>query len=310
MKTRLLAVAVAAIALTMMIGCIQPFDKPELVTIEPSQTAFLVPLKGDITEQKGFMSEEYLAKAKISTKEIQIPHRWLQEGRGPGTGRHIPIVKLIVVERKPVTREWTESPSTGTSTKNEGIQAESQESIGFMVRMNASAQIDEVDAVRFLFRYNNKPLEDIMDSEIRARIESKFVEECAKLPLDDVIKGKEKIMKAVRDDVFPYFKDRGITITVLGFKGEFTYLNPEIQTAIDSKFIAARERAAQADINAKNQSKADADAQIANTLRSSGGLDYQMRVLAADNQKRAIEKWDGHLPTALGSQTVFGLPTK
>ena len=27
-------------------------------------------------------------------------------------------------------------------------------------------------------------------------------------------------------------------------------------------------------------------------------------------QLKAIEKWDGQLPTALGSQTVFGLPTK
>ena len=32
-------------------GCIKPYDKPEFVTIEASQTAFLVPLVGDSSNQ-------------------------------------------------------------------------------------------------------------------------------------------------------------------------------------------------------------------------------------------------------------------
>ena len=62
---------------TMFTGCFfrKPYDKPEFVTIEPSQTAFLIPLVGDTTTQSAFESEEMLLEAKIATKEIQIPHR-------------------------------------------------------------------------------------------------------------------------------------------------------------------------------------------------------------------------------------------
>ena len=64
------------LALTMIMvcclftGCRKPYDKPEFVTIEASQTAFLVPLVGDSTAQSAFDSEELLAEHKVATKEI------------------------------------------------------------------------------------------------------------------------------------------------------------------------------------------------------------------------------------------------
>ena len=80
---------------TMMLsttGCgfIKPFDKPELVTIEASQTAFLIPLVGDTTDQASFQSEELLSQAMVATKEVQIPHRWVKTGRMPGSGEWRP----------------------------------------------------------------------------------------------------------------------------------------------------------------------------------------------------------------------------
>lgn len=74
----LLVIVMSCILLT---GCRKPYDKPEFVTIEASQTAFLIPLVGDSTTQSAFESEELLAEAKVATKEIQIPHRWVQTGR-------------------------------------------------------------------------------------------------------------------------------------------------------------------------------------------------------------------------------------
>ena len=59
-----------AMVTVMMSGCglIKPFDKPELVTIEASQTAFLIPLVGNSEDQASFASEELLAEAKVATK--------------------------------------------------------------------------------------------------------------------------------------------------------------------------------------------------------------------------------------------------
>lgn len=219
MKKIISLLLILVMFLTMFTACRKPYDKPEFVTIEPHQTAFLIPLIGDTSNQASFESEEMLTQAKVSTKEIQIPHRWVQTGRKHWMGEYRDTMVLIIVDRSPVTREWSSTDGVGTSAVNQAIYAESAESIGFSAGMNCSAQIySEEDAVKFLYCYNNKPLSEIMDSEIRARVESKFVEECASRTLNEILTEKEEIMKSVRDDVTSYFSERGITITVLGMK--------------------------------------------------------------------------------------------
>ncbi len=299
-------------------GCIKPYDVPELHTIEPSQTAFLIPLDGKTSDQASFMSEEFLKNARVATKRVQIPHRFLQTGRMPSEGKWIPTVKLIIVERKPAVREWTAAPDTGTSAKNEGIKAESKESISFMAGMSASAQVDQDDAVLFLYRYNNKPLEEIMDTQIRPMVETTFVEECANLTLAEIITNKGKIMKAVREKVIPFFKKQGITVTVLGYKGDFTY-DTKIQDAINKKFTAQKELEAQRAENnkkieaqqAENTTKieaAQAESKAAAIRKQSGSVDYQLKQQQMELerkkltiQEKAIEKWDGKLPLLSGS---------
>ncbi len=308
MKKVFLMVILILTMVFLFTGCMKPYDKPELVTISPSQTAFLIPLQGETSSQKEFMSEKFLQDSKVATKEIQIPHRWLQEGRMSNNGKYIPSATLIIVERKPETREWTENQSTGTSSKNEGIVAESKESIGFMARMNCSAQIDEVDAVKFLYRYNNKTLAEIMDTEIRAKIESAFVEQCSKYTLEEILLNKEKIMTDVRQPVISYFSERGITITVIGMKGEFTYLNKDIQEAIDNKFKTAQALITQKDENERILSKAKADAEAVRIQSES--IEKSIKLKELENQSKAIDKWNGQPPSYMtnGENTIFSMP--
>jgi SPFH domain / Band 7 family. len=311
-KSVLSFTVILAIIIAIVVGATscRPYDKPEVKVIEPSQTAFLIPLDGKTSEQSSFMSEEYLKNSKVASKQVQIPHRWLQEGRLRSNGEYIPSMRLIVIERKPVTREWTESEKSGTSSKNEGIIAESKESIGFLAGMNCSAQIDEDDAVRFLYRYNNKPLEEIMDTEIRARIESKFVEQCSKLNLEDILVNKESIMNSVRSDVIPYFKDRGVNITVIGLKGELTYLNAEIQKSIDGKFESAKALETQRNENTRVLEKAKADAEAIKIQNET--ITQQLKLKELDNQAKAIDKWNGQMPTYVSGENgaIFNIPTK
>lgn len=304
------ALVVLSLVVVFGTGC-RKFDVPELVEISPSQTAFMIPLDGKSSNQASFASEKFLAEAKVATKRIQIPHRWLQMGRFSSNGKYIPTMRVIIVERKPVTREWTDEDDTGTSVKNQAIVAETRESLRLVARMNCVAQIDEDDAVRFLYRYNQKTLEDVMDTEIRARIESKFVEQCAKYYLRDeatgVLAHKADMMKAVRDDVIPYFKGRGITINVIGLKGDFTY-DDTVQKSINDRFITIQQRA-----------RADADAYVAGKLKASGGLEYQLKLkdleirkMEQDNVTLAIKAWrDGaQVPTAVGGigGMIFNIP--
>lgn len=286
-------------------ACVKPYDKPEFVTIEASQTAFLIPLTGDTTEQASFESEELLSQAKVATKEVQIPHRWVQTGRMYWSGEYRDSSKLIIVERTPETREWNSSKDSGTSAKNQAIYAESKESIGFSVGMNISAQIyTEDDAVRFLYSYNNKTLEEIMDTEIRARVESKFVEQCAKYSLNDILAKKEEIMNTVRDDVTTYFADKGITITVLGMKDGIKYDDPAIQTAINEKFSSEQKLVTQENNNKVTISKAEADAQA--KIKAAEAEAEANRKIAESLtpeliEKLKIEKWSGDVPQVQGS---------
>lgn len=292
MKKIISLLLILVMCLTMFTGCRKPYDTPEFVTIEPHQTAFLIPLIGDTTNQASFESEEMLMQAKVSTKEIQIPHRWVQTGRKHWQGEYRDTMALIIVDRSPVTREWSSTDGVGTSAVNQAIYAESAESIGFSAGMNCSAQIySEEDAVKFLYCYNNKPLSEIMDSEIRARVESRFVEECASRTLNEILTEKEDIMQSVRDDVTTYFAERGITITVLGMKDGLEYDDTTIQKSINDKFGSEMKLTTQENENQRIISEAEALAE-ANRILSESLTDEVLT-------QQFYEKWDGKLPEVM-----------
>lgn len=298
----------AAISTLATTGC-APYNAPLIEDISPSQTGFLVPLDGETSKQAKFNSNKFLKDGQIAEKRITIPRRWVKTGRWWWEGRYIDTMRLILVERKPVTREWTEEKESGTSSKNESITAESKESISITARMNCVAQIDEADAAKYLHRYNEKPLEEVMDTEIRAEIETRFAEECSKLYLRDekngILANKQAIMQRIRREVISYFKNRGVSITVLGLKGEFTYAKP-IQDAINKLFVSIQEK------------KSAANYAFATKTLGATGVQFQLKsreqelqAMALENQKKAIDGWisgDVKMPLSVGGGTIFSLP--
>ena len=197
MKRKLIKLAMVMFMMVLMClsftSCRRPYDKPEFVTITPSQTAFLVPLVGDTSNQASFESEEMLENAKVATKEIQIPHRWVQTGRHDWNGEYRASATLIIVERKPVSRSW-ESGDSAAESSNKAIFGETSDAIGVYVGMNCTAMIEEADATKFLYRYNNTPLETIIDTDIKKMVEDQFNMETAKYTSTDLLKNKENII--------------------------------------------------------------------------------------------------------------------
>ena len=300
-----------------LVGCVKPYDKPEYVTLEANETGFLVPLVGNSENQASFESEELLAQAKVATKEIQIPHRWVQTGRRTWQGEWRPSAKLVVVERKPVTREWA-SP-TSDNNKNKAIFAESKESIGIYVGMNCSAQINEEDATKFLYRYNSKQLSKIIDTDIRAMVEKVFNEECNKYGIEEIKIKKSDIMNTVTEKVTAYFKEYGITITVLGMKEGISYENPTIQAAIDEKASSEQKIETQKNLNevAISQAQAKADAELIEAQSKAEQVRIAAEAEAEANKKIAesltpeliemmkYEKWTGEVPTIQGADSMI-----
>ena len=306
MKKIIALVLMLVMICCMFTGCVKPYDKPEFVTIEASQTAFLIPLVGDTTNQASFESEELLLQAKVATKEIQIPHRWVQTGRRNWVGEYRATAALIVVERKPVSRSWESGESTASSTR--AIFGGSSDNIGIYVGMNCTAMIEEKDAAKFLYRYNNTPLETIIDTDIKKMVEDRFNVETAKYTSTELGAKKGEIMDAVKDYVIPYFKEYGITITVLGLKEDISYENPAIQDAIDKRFASEQDLEIQKNKNEANIAKAEAEAKAIIMMAEAEAEANRKLSASLTNEvleKMYYDKWDGVLPTVYGTDNAI-----
>ncbi len=280
----------------------KPYDKPEFATIEASQTGFLIPLIGDTSNQSAFESEEMLLEHKVATKEIQIPHRWVQTGRKRWKGEWRRSATLIVVERKPVSRSW-ESGDSAAASANKAVFAETSDGIGIYVGMNCSAQIEENDAAKFLYRYNNTPLETVIDTDIKKMVEDEFNMAVAKHTSTDLLNHKAEIMTQVKENVTKYFKDFGITITVLGLKEGISYENSAIQKAIDEKFASEQKLEIQENENAANIAKAEAEAQailIGAEAQAKANKLLTESLTPEILSQMYYDKWNGILPYLYG----------
>lgn len=319
---RIFIIAITLITIMIVFtGCRKPYDKPEFVTIEPSQTAFLVPLVGNTTNQASFESEEMLIQAKVATKEIQIPHRWVQTGRRHWKGEYRASATLIVVERKPVSRSWESGDSTATSA-NKAIFGETADAIGIYVGMNCTAMIEERDAAKFLYRYNNTPLETIIDTDIKKMVEDEFNRATSQYKSTELHTNKSAIVEAVKTNVTEYFKSYGITITVLGIKEGFSFENPEIQEALDAKFASEQDLVIQQNKNEAALAKAEAEAEAviiaaraeAEALKIAAEAEAEANRQIADSitdailEKMYYDAWNGELPKVVGSGEYI-LPT-
>ncbi len=312
----------------MVVGC-RPYDVPEFQEIETSHTAFLVPLEDDDDKQLTFASEEFLGKHKIATKRVQIPHKWVQKGRWWFSGEWIGTKRLITVDRAPITREWTASADQGTSAKNEALWVESQDSVGFSTGITCTARIpDEASAIKFLFNYPGGSFANVMDTEIRARIQNVMARKAAEYIMDELRSKKNEIMDEIDADVIPFFEDRGIEITTIGQFGGFTYENKEIQQAIDNVFKAQQDEevakaeymaqvernktvelaaegkamAAQKEAEGKAEAiKSVADAQAYEIEQALESEEFYLRLKQLELEEKRLEKWDGRYPTNLMS---------
>ncbi|MBN2296076.1 MAG: hypothetical protein JXM70_26835 [Pirellulales bacterium] len=288
------------VCLTTFAGC--AYDVPVFVTIETSETAFNIKLEGE-ADQATLKSEEYLRQNMISTKRVQITYHWVSQGYWVFNGKYLPNERIIVVDRAPETREWVADPKRGTSQRDEGIWVESSDSVGFSTGISITARIaNEDDAVKFLYNYPPKSnrtvkvinsfkddyavgvaqLADIMDGEVRTKIQEVFAEKAAEYNMDELRSKKKEIIAEIRQQVIPFFAQRGITITAIGMFGGFTYENPEIQQAIDQVFKAQQdEEVAKAEAMAARERK--------EALKLKGEGEAQQKVEMARGQTEAIK---------------------
>lgn len=289
------------LACLCLTGC-GAYDKPVYVEWGSSVTPFFIKLEGD-QKQATVLTEKLLEESMIGNRRVQITYRWVDLGRGPSNGKYFPNERLILVDRDPVTREWTGDVHSGTSTANQSIQLESKDSINFSTNLSITARIlDNKDAILFLFNYPAGKIEliklndsykddyevkkvslaEVMDTEVRARCQKDLQEFCNGFELNELRAKKGEMLKAVETDVISFFKTRGVTITTIAMSGGLKYDNPNIQTAIDKVFQAQMDKdVAQAEIAAANQRKL--------AMKALGEGEAQKKMAVAEGESTAIK---------------------
>jgi len=236
---KLLSIAIMFTMLMSFTSCMKKYQEKVYVTVQPNETAFLIPLEGKSKANQGkFDSEAYLNDKKVAAKRIEIPTRWHQEGRIEKDGKWIPTHMVIKVNRTPMTREWTDGGS-GSSKSNQAMGVESSGSIAFQIGATASATILSDDAALFLFFYNGKSLSDVMDKNVRPYIQDQLAKSYSMHDLATARKMKKKIFAAAEINTIKFFKEKGVTIEYVGVAGGMTYKDKAIQTSINENFTSA-----------------------------------------------------------------------
>lgn len=302
-----------------LMGCRRPYQAPVYVEVKPNETAFLVPLEDDVEKQVKLDSVSAYENAKVSAKRIKIPTEWEQTGRKDRQGFWKEMAMVILVDRSPISREWTENSSTGTSAANQAFVLESSESIVFTIAGNGSARIDEQDAAKFQYYYSGKTLDQIMDSDIRPYFGTRLSSKFSKLTTAECTEQKADLFTEAFEETKTYFTDFGITIMNLGMSGGMEYVDKEIQDGINKKVVAQQEveiaesrRQAAEKVNQMNEEAAESQYQVAlkyakasKAQQESTALELEKRRVAIDETyaKAFEESWNGVM-TGAGAGNV------
>jgi hypothetical protein len=312
-------------------GC-GPAYQEKYVEIGPNETAFVIPLEGaSLADQRSLDSLKYLERAMVVSKRVTIPQQRHGYGYAPGRYRWIADVMVIKVDRAPVTREWTDDPTTGTSLANQALEVESLDSIHFSLGATMTCRIEEKDTPMFLYHYGTRPreepadaekgavelvyegqaLSEIADANIRSFAQARLASLFGSVDLNEGKQKKTAFFDAVFRDAQQYFKARGITIDSLGSTKGLYYHNPEIQASINRRFVtenaievARQELAAQKNRNAAKvaAAKSQRDAAVAMSAEREAMLlkyDLEIRQLRAEARRSMAERWDGQMPAHL-----------
>jgi regulator of protease activity HflC (stomatin/prohibitin superfamily) len=137
---------------------------------------------------------------------------------------------------------------------------------------------------------------EYLDRIVSPAVQEVFKSASAKFTAAQLITNRADVKNDVVTNLKTRLEPRGIMVDDLSIV-DFQF-SPDFAKAIEQKQVA-QQNAERAEFTLA-QAQKDAEAQAA-----------QKESLTPDIlQKMAIEKWDGHLPTYLGQNSVFGIPNR
>ncbi len=233
MHLRLLSVSISALVLA---GC-GDYKTEQFVDINPSETAFVIPVEEGTKDQAKFESSEFLENRKVSTKRVSLSLRKRSTGWLWLSYDWLATDRVIKVDRAQVAREWTEGSTPGSPTP-EGFHIESLDAIGFAVGGALICHIDEQDAAKHLYHFGGRSLKEVMDTAMRTWLLGQLSQKFSVFTLTECIAKKVQFFKEVEAEAKIYWKERGVTVDSFSMSEGITYDNAEVQKTLDAKFVA------------------------------------------------------------------------
>jgi hypothetical protein len=316
--TKFLSLALLTLVAVVLTGC-KPPNIPLLQTVEPNETAWLIPLDGSSGDgQVKFDSVGFLNTKKIAQKRITISQTWRRLGYSWQwyAGEYIPTARLIKVDRRLITREWVDRED---SKQDEGIPVNTRDNIGLSVGLTITMSISEEDASTYLYYHGQRALSEVADQNVKSYAVAELNRQISALNLLDFQNNQTQIYADLFKQTAATFKEKGITIDFLGNAKGWKFVNDEIQRSINASFIAQQDnktakmeqeaqqtRNATLQLNKRNENEmkvltAQAEVDAANKLaQDKEAASFQNDLIVKLNVSKAqltmAEKWDGKLP--------------
>lgn len=204
---------------------------------------------------------------------------------------------------------WTKSPQEG-SPVDESMTFNSMEGESINVDVSLGFSIDPKKAPALFAKYN-KPIEQIIAVDMRSAVRDSLMRNASSLPIVKIYgESKSKLLDAAKEALIKKVGDMGFIVEELQFISDMR-LAPRIQESITASIAATNEAVAAE--NQVRKSKALAQQKIeeargqaeSNRLLQQSASETSIRWQQVQNQRDAIAKWDGKLPTVTSGGTPF-----
>jgi regulator of protease activity HflC (stomatin/prohibitin superfamily) len=198
------------------------------------------------------------------------------------------------------THAWTASKGEGNPT-DESIQFQDRSGLGVSADVSIAYHVDATKAP-ILFQKYRTDMDGIVDGPLRNAVRNAIVERASNMGVEEIYGPKKaQLIADAQKDVSKYFAAYGLVIDQLYWASSIR-LPQSILDQINAR-VANEQQALAAQANVATK-EAEGRAEVASAEAHAKATQVEADALKASPEilrQRAIEKWDGKLPTYVGS---------
>jgi regulator of protease activity HflC (stomatin/prohibitin superfamily) len=198
------------------------------------------------------------------------------------------------------THTWSASKDEGGGA-NEEISFQDKNGLGLSADVGISYHVDPSKAPLFFQKYRME-ISAVVDGPLRNTVRNAIIDAANGLPVEDIYGArKQALIMHAQQQAQKFFEPYGLVIEQLYWASNIRLpdtIHDQIQRRVANEQAALAAQASVATVEAEGRQKvAAADAAAKATEIEAAAIRTNPEIL----RQRAIEKWDGKLPTYMGS---------